>query len=186
MAVLRGACMALLVLCAGSFLWATGGAFFRKVEAPTLRLRAIQTLGVIAFTANFAALWAQGSFSTSAGTVALGAYLASLAVFWWSIATHAAKPPSHAFSSDPPTHLVIDGPYRAIRHPFYTSYLLTWVAGPVATQRLSLLIPLGIMIALYWHAAHLEERKFSACALAADYARYRSRSGMFLPKLPLN
>ena len=34
---------------------------------------------------------------------------------------------------DTPASLNQSGPYRFVRHPFYTSYSLTWLAAAVAT-----------------------------------------------------
>jgi len=41
------------------------------------------------------------------------------------------------------------------------------------------------MFAIYFAAARFEEGKFERSALAGDYARYRRRAGMFLPRFAL-
>jgi protein-S-isoprenylcysteine O-methyltransferase Ste14 len=117
------------------------------------------------------------------GRLAAALYLASLGLFWWAIHTNRAKPLSAVFSPDPPLHLVKRGPYRWIRHPFYTSYLLTWSAGVVATGRVWLICSLVIMTIIYWRAARQEEAKFLRSALASVYAAYRSRTGLFAPSV---
>lgn len=43
------------------------------------------------------------------------------------------RPPHLAFADGPPDSLVDGGPYRYIRHPFYTAYIVVWFAGVVAT-----------------------------------------------------
>jgi protein-S-isoprenylcysteine O-methyltransferase Ste14 len=108
-------------------------------------------------------------------------YLSALALFWWAISANASRPLSAAFSPDPPAHLMDEGPYRFIRHPFYCSYLLTWTAGVVATAQLWLLPTLAVMLVIYVRAATIEEQKFTDSPLAETYENYRTRTGRFLP-----
>lgn len=91
---------------------------------------------------------------------------------------------SLAFSEDLPDRINISGPYRRIRHPFYTSYLLTWLAAFVSTLHPAALIALCLMGGFYVVAALHEERKFFRSKLSDDYQIYRSSAGMFLPKFP--
>lgn len=109
-------------------------------------------------------------------------YVASLMLFWWSIAsTRAAHRLTFAFAKDAPNFLVMTGPYRFIRHPFYTSYLLFWLSGALVTGAWWLAVLLGIMAILYWTAARAEERKFASSGLSDEYRTYTTRTGMFLP-----
>ena len=108
-------------------------------------------------------------------------YLWSLGLFWWAIQTNSTARLSAAFSDDLPAHLVEDGPYRFIRHPFYSSYVLAWSAGTVATARWWLLLTVAVMVIIYWKAAAIEEEKFSRSALAEEYQKYRERTAWLLP-----
>lgn len=177
----RVLCLAAFVICIASFVWAMSGRFFRKVERFGAGFRLIQACGAVAFAMNLGVLVAHRSIAWRSGLAALALYSIALVEFWWAMVTHGRRPPTHAFSSDEPVHLVRDGPYRAIRHPFYSSYLITWSAALIATQDLVLLVPLCLMGAIYWRAACLEERKFEASPLSAQYRAYRARTGMFLP-----
>ena len=47
------------------------------------------------------------------------------------VAGNARKHPAFAFIPTTPVSFTKTGPYRLIRHPIYTAYLLTWLAGPV-------------------------------------------------------
>ena len=108
-------------------------------------------------------------------------YVCALALFWWAIRTNSPRPLSASFSPDTPQHLVERGPYRLIRHPLYSSYLLTWTAGVVATGRLWLLPSLAVMLVIYFRAAREEEQKFVRSPLGGSYQQYQSRTGQFLP-----
>jgi protein-S-isoprenylcysteine O-methyltransferase Ste14 len=175
-------CIVALTLCVGSFVWAMGR-FFRTDGRLPRGVRLIQAAGAAAFAANVIGLAIPGSVRFYPGLIALALYVASFGIFWWSISVHRKQPPTHAFTKDIPENLVQNGPYRVIRHPFYTSYLIAWAAGPVATTEPLLLVPLFVMLGIYWRAAKSEESKFAASALSARYAAYRARTGMFLPWL---
>lgn len=88
---------------------------------------------------------------------------------------------SLAFSDDAPASLNQSGPYRFIRHPFYTAYSLTWLAAAVATAHPAAFAALVMMVAFYWVAARREEKKFLSSPLADSYRCYRKSAGMFFP-----
>lgn len=88
-----------------------------------------------------------------------------------------------AFDADNPVSLVTAGPYRYVRHPFYTSYLLFWTGLALGTWSPWAVPVLVLMAGLYTAAARGEEAKFARTGMAADYAAYRARTGMFWPKL---
>ena len=73
------------------------------------------------------------------------------------------------------------GPYRYVRHPFYSSYILGWLAAVIAVPCLATLVIFLGMTTIYWQAASSEERRFLASPLATDYERYRMHTGLFLP-----
>jgi protein-S-isoprenylcysteine O-methyltransferase Ste14 len=99
------------------------------------------------------------------------------------IVVNHARPLTIAFADDVPMHVVRSGPYRVVRHPFYTSYMLAYLAGLIATAS-PLLIPVIVcMGTLYTRAASGEEAKFAASALRDEYAVYRHRTGRFTPRL---
>lgn len=90
---------------------------------------------------------------------------------------------SVAFSEDVPEHLVLWGPYRYVRHPYYASYCMTWLAGFAATGNALIAGTFLLMLVLYMWAARFEERKFLNSSYAAAYEHYRCTTGMFLPRL---
>jgi protein-S-isoprenylcysteine O-methyltransferase Ste14 len=93
------------------------------------------------------------------------------------------KPPGVAFSD----HLVVDlntsGPYRFIRHPFYTAYSLAWIGGTVATGCWWLFISFLVMGPIYYKAAKEEERLWLQSRDVKQYESYIGKTGMFIIKL---
>lgn len=88
-----------------------------------------------------------------------------------------------AFDPEHPHSLVETGPYRYIRHPFYTSYVLFWAGWAVATWSILGLISFIVLLVLYIRAASMEERNFAASPMAETYAAYKTRTGFFWPRL---
>jgi protein-S-isoprenylcysteine O-methyltransferase Ste14 len=106
----------------------------------------------------------------------------ALWLFWAAIKASRAARLKMAFDVQNPHGLVTTGPYRYLRHPFYTSYLIFWIGWAIATWSLWSVLPLAVIVVIYVTAALGEERKFSRTAMAADYADYRQRTGFFWPK----
>lgn len=113
----------------------------------------------------------------------LALQLASVALFWWAISASREARLKFVFDAGNPETLVTDGPYRYVRHPFYTSYLIFWTGWGIATWSIWALVPLAGMLAMYTRAALDEEKKFSRTQFAETYAAYRRRAGLFWPRL---
>jgi methanethiol S-methyltransferase len=85
------------------------------------------------------------------------------------------------FRSQPYTQLpfVTPGPYRFVRHPLYLGWLLVFWATP--TMTVAHIIFAAAMTAYILFAISFEERDL--IRVHADYAEYRRRVPMLLPKL---
>jgi protein-S-isoprenylcysteine O-methyltransferase Ste14 len=153
---------------------------FVSPEGVPARMRLIAALFLLFGAANARVLAVTAIDLTS---LAPGLILHGVAAWLFSLAVRAnrARHLSVAFTTDVPEHLVSSGPYRYIRHPFYTSYCLTWLASAVVAHSVLLLGSFGCMMLLYRWAARFEERKFSESGLASEYRRYRANTGMFIP-----
>lgn len=170
----------LLLASLGGFAWAMRK-FFSQPSGDTAGMRLIR-----ACSTGFALLHLGAILATpdvTARQVLLGAfvYVSALAIFVWAIRANRESPLSAAFSTDTPRHLNDRGPYRFIRHPFYCAYLMTWMAGFIATRRWWLLPSVAVMLLVYRRAAKIEEEKFAASPLASAYRHYQESTGQFLP-----
>lgn len=108
---------------------------------------------------------------------------AALALFGWAVATTRNTEFAVAFTQAQPPVLVTGGPFRYVRHPFYTSYLLFWLATGFATASGICWIGPAILLGCYIIAARGEERLISRGCFGAEYASYVSRTGILLPRL---
>lgn len=171
--------------CFASFSWAMSGGFFRYVAKPSLGLWVIRIVSAVCVLAHTVILVRLKNFTVVHATSAICLYTFALVLFWLAIDTNHKKPLSLAFSPDVPHFLVTRGPYRFIRHPFYTSYFLAWSAGAIVTQNLILVFTCIAMGTIHVVAALHDERKFARSLLSEQYNLYRKQTGMFVPRLSL-
>jgi protein-S-isoprenylcysteine O-methyltransferase Ste14 len=172
--------LTLLLASLVSFGWAMRK-FFVKPSGDSLGMKVIRMTSTVCAVLNFGTLLATPWIPARQALAAASIYLASLALFFWSLRANRQRALSTAFSLDPPRHLVNWGPYRWVRHPFYCAYLMTWSAGFVATGRWWLLPGIAVMFVVYLRAAKVEEQKFALSPLAESYREYQQLTGCFFP-----
>jgi protein-S-isoprenylcysteine O-methyltransferase Ste14 len=176
-----GAALAAALFTFGGFVWAVQR-FFVRDGAPAPGMRAIALGGTVAMVADLVALGLARGAGDAWHLAGAALFAGAALLFWAAVRANRARPLTLAFSDDRPGHLVTWGPYAWVRHPFYSAYMLAWIAGAVAAAQPLLLGALLGMGALYRAAARREEAKFAASDLADAYAAYRARTGMFLPR----
>ena len=81
-----------------------------------------------------------------------------------------------------PEELCESGPYRWIRHPIYLAYMLANLAAAIALPHWLTAAVLAINVMVFSHAARSDESRIAESPLAAVYADYRKRVGMFIPR----
>ncbi len=108
---------------------------------------------------------------------ALILYGIATALFWSAVSVTANAGLAACYQGRVATRVVDAGPYRWIRHPFYTAYGLAWVAGSVATHWWPAIVSAACMIGLYVKAARAEEREWLGSPNWEQYASYMQRTG---------
>jgi protein-S-isoprenylcysteine O-methyltransferase Ste14 len=163
-----------------AFAWSVVGVF--KKDTADWRLGLLKTA---ATAAGFLQIWQLYAHDGSSlrDFVALVMLGLSLWLYTWAVVTIRKDPFTLAFSADEPRRLEVSGPYRFIRNPFYTAYLMTYASGAIATMSWVNVAVLVTMSAIYINAVHMEERKFLQSGLADAYRGYQSSTGRFLPLL---
>ncbi len=175
----------LLVLAVGTacFLAFSWGMFrhFRNVGPMPVGMRLI---GAVSFIAMAVFTWSVLAMPLSRVWPAVPVLSSvALALFGWAVATTRNAQFAVAFTQAQPKILVTGGPFRYMRHPFYTSYLIFWVATCVATiNGMGCIAPL-ILLVCYIIAARKEESLISHGRFGAEYASYTRRTGIVLPRL---
>jgi protein-S-isoprenylcysteine O-methyltransferase Ste14 len=123
--------------------------------------------------------WFSSAWSVSvAGLLAL----ASVGLLCMTLGTHRVPLALWHQDDDPPTSIVTYGAYARIRHPFYTSFLLSFAAAFFLFPHVVTLLPLLYAAGRLNATAAREERRLSASEFGPDYIAYLSRTGRFTPR----
>lgn len=112
--------------------------------------------------------------------LAIVLYLSGLLFFWWSIRT--AKDLQFAFSARV-GKIITSGPFNFVRHPFYLSYIVFWLASSLLFNSIFLWITLTYLVSFYFVSARSEEKMILNSANSQEYKAYRQNTGMFLPRI---
>jgi protein-S-isoprenylcysteine O-methyltransferase Ste14 len=175
-----------LILIGGLLCYLTTAVVIRRRHfASATTPREVQ-FGIVASYVGLAAfiyLMLRDKHAFAALLTALTIFVSSLALFLWAVKTTRSKLLKLAFDPGAPGTVVRTGPYRYIRHPFYTSYVLFWFGCVVATLHPLMLVFLVAFSAINITAAYREERSFEGSPLAGEYMSYRKTAGLLWPKL---
>lgn len=109
--------------------------------------------------------------------------LLALVLFWVTLLYVKNRAFSVIFSQKSPDFLHLEGPYKYIRHPFYTAYLFVYLSVILSLAVWPLQLLCLVLVIYYAFAARQEEAAFLKGPLAKQYLAYQSRTGMFLPRL---
>jgi len=163
-----------------SFIWALVWWFRKTLTVNRWELHFIKVSGIVFVISHLAA----AIFNPLPGLIiywcGITLLLLSAALFFWSFFAF-KQPPAVAFAGEIITALNTSGPYSFVRHPFYTSYLLAWFAGSLASGCYPLFASFFIMLFIYYRSAKEEEQQWLNSQEGNIYKEYRNKTGMFLP-----
>ncbi|MDZ8187700.1 MAG: isoprenylcysteine carboxylmethyltransferase family protein [Nostoc sp. ChiSLP02] len=109
--------------------------------------------------------------------------VASISLIFFTLGTHRIPLSLWHQNNDRPKHIVTYGAYGKIRHPFYTSFLLSLLGGFILYPHPGTIFTLIYgLVALNITAAR-EEKRLSASEFGAEYKAYIKHTGRFFPKL---
>lgn len=174
--------VALSIICWMSFAWAITRHFTRPTS-PSWRMKAVAILGTLFGLLQVVAIVWTPATSPVGCLASVMLFGSALALFWWTVLTTRRHRFFLAFTPSRPTGVVAEGPYQWVRHPFYVSYMLYWIAGVWSTDVWWLVVSVLIMGGLYWRAAVHEETEFQQGDQAQAYRAYIGRTGRFFPRL---
>lgn len=165
------------------FIWVIKNWFKKGNEIKRWELPVIKSAGLVFIIAHLLASIFYSSQSQILSIIGLILLLISTFIFSLSIVSFNNEKPAIAFSHTILTPLNTSGIYKFIRHPFYSSYSIAWIAGTIATQCWYLFLSFIFMFIIYWRAAKLEEKQWLSSANAEEYKNYMRHTGMFLPRI---
>ncbi len=109
--------------------------------------------------------------------------VASITLIGLTIGVHRVPLALWHQQNDAPVELVTWGPYARIRHPFYSSFLLAFVAAILVLPHYLTLLALAYASVSLTMTAKGEEQRLMASAYGDEYTRYYRHSGRFFPRL---
>lgn len=156
---------------------------FEKPKGIDTTLKAFMGFCILSTTALAIGVFKTHSIGFLTFLISIGLMAGSFYLFHSTCSVHKNKKLTAIFSDNLPEHLVTQGPYKKIRHPFYTAYLLNYAGAAIAIFQLWALIVFISLYLLYRYAAFLEENKFDTSRLQQDYREYQKSTGLFIPKI---
>ena len=157
--------------------------FFVDSRVNNPRVRALQDLGVGMAVTQFGVLVLRGSIGPNWAIAGIGMYVAATLLFLSALEAARRVPLPRTFVDDPlPRALITTGPFAVVRHPFYISYAVAWLAAPVATHGPLITLFSVLVIGVYAVAAVREERQLEE-RFGDSYRHYKRGTGMLLPTM---
>ena len=169
------------IVCFASYTWAIV-ALFNKPDGQPMKMKLVSGMGFIFFLAQLVAI-VRGKPLVWLAILGICFYGIAFVLFWWAVTAVRGAGLNVAFTTTQPSKLLIYGPYRYIRHPFYASYLAFWIAGVMVSSEPLLLPCVVCMGLLYTLAMKQEEREFRQGPLREAYHDYALVTGKVLPRV---
>jgi len=175
-------CLAIgLTACLLSFQLALDRHFIRAGRMPRAAM-ALAILSTAVYVSALVRLWMAGAPSTAFSAAAAVVMLGSFLLFHATRLGSPSRCLPVAFEDASPPRLVAEGPHRFIRHPFYTSYMLYWVAVALSAPYAVTVAGAAGIIVMYIVTAALEEHRLLNSPLGSEYREYQRRTGRFFPR----
>lgn len=141
-------------------------------------ISALSLIGLFAFLAH--AFFEALHYSEASLVIIVFAF----ALFLWAAKHSLKKNLSLAFDDQTRIEAIIThGPWKYIRHPFYLSYILFWLACAVGTLHLTSIVVCVALIFIYCYSAIREEGALKGSRYREEYLKYQKNAGFFFPKL---
>jgi protein-S-isoprenylcysteine O-methyltransferase Ste14 len=176
--------LALSLAAFASFAWALRGHFESDGRIPD-GMRLLSFGSLISYGSFIVLLLWRGCQPAIWTDLGLVGFVASILLFWWTVMTTRWHPPHMAFTNADPDVIYTGGPYAHVRHPFYLSYIIFWIATALFAGLLQW-VPALILSLCYIRIAQIEERRFGSSLLSTGYKIYRGHTGMLVPGLGLS
>lgn len=155
--------------------------YFERTPRPAWVL-AVHYVSLVLAVAQTAGVFLLAPRSDPFVSAAAGLYLGSILLFLSAIESAKRTRLQRSFVDLPlPDRLITDGPFRWVRHPFCTGYLMSAAAGPTAIAHPVMLAIAVPLMAITVAAAFREERVWLSGVRAEEYRDYQRRTGMLVP-----
>jgi protein-S-isoprenylcysteine O-methyltransferase Ste14 len=156
---------------------------FASTRMPVL-MRIVSVLAAMALLTGIIAVLRAPPANWQLGLAAAGV-LSALGIFHGAVRATRGRGLTLAFDPVAPPRIADSGPYRWVRHPFYLSYIVFWIALLVAAPVWPLAVLTAALVALYVTSAMAEERTLLASPQAEPYRAATRSAGFLWPRLTI-
>jgi protein-S-isoprenylcysteine O-methyltransferase Ste14 len=101
---------------------------------------------------------------------------------WWA-RLHLGRLWSSSVTRKDGHHVVDTGPYRLVRHPMYTGFIVIYLGMALICATALALLAVPVMTLGLWLKARVEEKFLIEELGAAVYGHYRARTPMLMPRV---
>lgn len=156
---------------------------FKKAETmENTSYRVFQIVTLICWGIYFHEIYKVGYVLNFYSVVATVLSILMLGSFWYLNNFIKNKNFHLIFSNNKPDIFLKMGPYRYVRHPFYSTYIIFYFSVTLYCRTLpSLLCSLSLLL-IYLYAADWEERRILNSDYGTEYLKYKRSTGMLFPK----
>lgn len=163
-----------------SFLWSVIGVFKKSNNREKNKYMALRICTLLTWAVCLAAF--RADTTALAYQVGILCQIICLIVFWVHASIVKQEEFTVVYSKDIPRTIVRRGLYRWMRHPFYATYLLSYLSIGLTFEDPWVILATTTMTVIYFDAARMEEKKFSSSSHQAHFEIYQQETWMFFPK----
>jgi len=159
---------------------------FNKPQNPGWKLKLMSLSTILLMIGQIAGVYFSPNLSIPSAIGGVPIILLGSILFFWTAnktTQSTAQKLSPIYSEKQTTIILTQGPFRYIRHPFYTSYMLSFLGGAIAANTswaILICIPIGL---IYGFAARTEEAQLVQGPKGNEYLAYKKKTGKFFPRL---
>lgn len=116
-------------------------------------------------------------------SIAICLSVMSIGLIAFTLGTHRIPIALWHQANDAPQHIVTWGAYSHVRHPFYASFLLAFLAAFLYAPQIITGTCLLLGFIVLNSTAAREEKRLRASEFGTEYQEYMHRTGRFIPRL---
>lgn len=174
--------MLILIITFGSFAWSVKGLFKSNKHKNNLHYRFLQIISITVWSwFIYQAYTSKIDFDFKYALFALTQILCLIS-FWYLRNLIRSESFGLIFNNLTPKRVFQGGLFRFIRHPFYTTYIVSYGACALYFQDITSIVLWILVSLLYIKASFIEETLILQTEIGDQYLKYRDQAGRFFPK----
>jgi|GEM_PF-2013666 len=172
-------------VCYSTFYWSVIGVFETKEDRYQNLFTFLKVFSIFFWLLSLYMTLKTPDLSSSRLAIGIFLNLCSLSIFWWASKSIKNQNFATIYGKDVPLKVFKGGPFKYVRNPFYSSYILCYSSTTFTLNSMTLLVLLMTLTLAYLVAVKIEENKFMYSKDFRNYLSYKKNTGRFIPKVSL-